>query len=302
MTEVLVFLLASASPGAAGTGLPFPNIDPVLLEIGPFKLRWYALAYIAGLLIGARYIVLLVKNQRLWGGKPAPMTVSHAEDFLFWATLGVILGGRLGYVLFYMLPVEAARESLFAAPWRVFAIWEGGMSFHGGLIGVALAVACFARANKIPLLSVGDLAACAAPIGLFFGRIANFINGELWGRPTDLPWGFVFPAAGDGLARHPSQLYEAALEGLALFFIIRFATHRSRALTKPGLAAGLFLFFYGVFRFSVEFVREPDRSMPEALQNYVTMGMLLCLPMIAAGLYLMSRAGKGARPLAPSSA
>jgi phosphatidylglycerol:prolipoprotein diacylglycerol transferase len=306
MTDALVFLLANAAHpadviGASGNGIPFPNLDPVLLEIGPFKLRWYALAYIAGLFIGWRYIVSLVKTPRLWAGKPAPMTVAQADDFLFWATLGVILGGRLGYVLFYMLPTETARATLAEAPWRVFAVWEGGMSFHGGLIGVALAVFYFARANKIPLLSVGDLAACAAPIGLFFGRIANFINGELWGRPTDAPWGVIFPMAGDNLARHPSQLYEAFLEGLVLFFIVRYATHNRNALTKPGLAAGLFLLGYGVFRFVVEFVREPDRGMPEALQGYITMGMILCLPMIALGVYLINRAGKGAPPLETKS-
>jgi phosphatidylglycerol---prolipoprotein diacylglyceryl transferase len=268
---------------AVSSGIPFPDLDPVALQIGPFALRWYALAYIAGLMIGWRYIVSIAKTPRLWGGKAAPISVAQADDFLFWATLGVILGGRLGYVLFYR------PDIIWTSPLEIFAIWHGGMSFHGGLLGVAVAIFWFARSAKIPLLSLGDLAAAAAPIGLFFGRIANFINGELWGRPTDAPWGVIFPAAGPE-PRHPSQLYEALLEGLVLFVVLRVATHHRGALQRPGLTAGLFLLGYGVFRALVELVREPDHHMPEALRHFLTMGMLLCVPMIVAGAYLVMRA------------
>jgi phosphatidylglycerol:prolipoprotein diacylglycerol transferase len=299
MADIGVLAQAAALTSAVSSGIQFPDLDPVLLEIGPFKLRWYALAYIAGLIIGWRYMAHIAKSPRLWGGKPSPFSVSQADDFLFYATLGVILGGRLGYVLFYMLPDAASRAALAAEPWKVFAIWEGGMAFHGGLLGVAIAIFWFARANKIPLLSLGDVVAACAPIGLFFGRLANFVNAELYGRETSLPWGVMFPvkdAYGNVLdytsPRHPSQLYEAALEGVVLFVLLRIATHQRSALTRPGLTAGLFLLGYGVFRALVELVREPDRQMPEALRGAITMGMLLCLPMILAGLWLIHRAGK----------
>jgi phosphatidylglycerol:prolipoprotein diacylglycerol transferase len=274
----------------------FPPID-----IGPFTLviRWYALAYIAGLLIGWWYILSLLRTARLWGVKPAPMNQPQLDDFLFWATLGVILGGRIGYVLFYMLPAEAERAKVFADPLTIFKIWEGGMSFHGGLIGVGLAIYFFARRYKMPILSLADLAAAATPIGLFFGRMANFINAELYGRASDVAWAMRFPikdADGSVIAytepRHPSQLYEAVLEGLVLFAILRVATHRFDALQRPGLVAGLFLAGYGFFRLLVEFVREPDSHMPPALREYLTMGMLLCLPMIAIGAWLAWHASK----------
>jgi phosphatidylglycerol---prolipoprotein diacylglyceryl transferase len=290
--------------------MDFPTwLRPELFSIGPFALRWYALAYIAGLLLGWRYILALIKPQpasattgtnksRLWGSRSVPLTPPQLDDFLFWATLGVILGGRIGYVLFYMLPSETERAIIAADPLTIIKIWEGGMSFHGGLIGVALAIAYFARKLKIPLLSLGDLVAAATPIGLFFGRLANFVNAELYGRTSDVPWAMRFPeakdAAGNVIAwtapRHPSQLYEAFLEGLLLFIILRFATHRFGTLQKPGLTAGIFLAGYCFFRLLVEFVREPDRQMPEALRGYVTMGMLLCLPMIALGAFLAWRA------------
>jgi phosphatidylglycerol:prolipoprotein diacylglycerol transferase len=287
-----------------GAAIDFPNIKPEIfslgpfqlgdLTLGPFALRWYALAYIAGLLLGWRYMVRLVEDAKLWGAKAAPATKLQLDDFLFWATLGVILGGRLGYVLFYK------PDMIWKSPGDIIAIWQGGMSFHGGLIGVALVVFYFARRNKIPLLSLGDLVACAAPIGLFFGRIANFINAELYGRATDLPWGVRFPTydlfgqPSMTEPRHPSQIYEALLEGVVLFFILRFLTHNKGALQKPGLTAGAFLLGYGVFRFLVEFVREPDAHMPEALRGFLTMGMLLCLPMIAAGVWLIQNARKQA--------
>jgi len=270
------------------------------MKIGPLVLRWYALAYIAGLLLGWRYMVSLLRTERLWAGKTRPATEPQLDDFLFWATLGVILGGRLGYILFYK------PDMIWMNPGELIAIWQGGMSFHGGLIGVALAIWWFSKKHKISLLSLGDLVACAAPIGLFFGRLANFVNGELYGRATDAPWAVMFPTTdmfgtpGFTEPRHPSQLYEAFLEGLVLFFLLRFATHNKLVLQKPGIATGIFLAGYGVFRFLVEFVREPDQHMPEALRGYITMGMLLCVPMIVLGVWFVLQAIKGSGK--PSSA
>ncbi len=262
------------------------------LTLGPFALRWYALAYIAGLLLGWRYMTGLVRNEKLWGGKPGPVSVLQLDDFLFWATIGVIAGGRIGYVLFYK------PDMIWKAPGDLVAIWQGGMSFHGGLIGVALAVFFFARKHKVPMWTLGDLVAAAAPIGLFFGRLANFVNGELYGRASNAPWAVMFPQTdiygqvGYTEPRHPSQLYEAVLEGLVLFFILRVVTHQRLMLQRPGVTAGVFLIGYGVFRFLVEFVREPDAHMPEALRQYITMGMLLCLPMIALGAWIAWRGQK----------
>ena len=345
--------------------IQFPNIDPVAVHLGTLPigdgirldLRWYALAYIVGLFLGWRWMVWLIRRDKLWApGRPA-LSVPQADDFLFWATLGVILGGRLGYVLFYK------PDMIWKNPAQIPLIWEGGMSFHGGLIGVAVAAFFFAyrlqfspklvatprlhanedqfrslaakravekapaghereytrfgdkwlkkndadelrdkaKTDRIDLLRLGDLAGAAAPIGLFFGRIANFINGELWGRETDAPWGVIFcnerllaqyggycPAGLE--ARHPSQLYEAALEGVLLFVIVNIATLRFDSLRRPGLNTGLFLVCYGLFRALLETVREPDVHMPEALRGYVTMGMLLSLPMILIGAWLIRRA------------
>jgi phosphatidylglycerol:prolipoprotein diacylglycerol transferase len=349
--------------------IQFPNIDPVALHLGTLPigdgirldLRWYALAYIVGLFLGWRWMVWLIRRDKLWApGKPA-LDVPQADDFLFWATLGVILGGRLGYVLFYK------PDMIWLHPQRIPLIWEGGMSFHGGLIGVTLAAFFFAyrlhfsprfslsqrlhvnedqfkalaakravdkvaegqehdytrfgdkwlkkkdadelrekaRTDKVDLLRLGDIAAACAPIGLFFGRIANFINGELWGRPTGSDYGVVFcnerlarlygvncgEPGGPGLAaRHPSQLYEAALEGFALFTIINIVTLQFDSLRRPGLNTGIFLVCYGLFRALLENVREPDSHMPEALRGYITMGMLLCIPMIILGGWLIRRA------------
>lgn len=260
------------------------------LKLGPFALRWYALAYIAGLLLGWRYMVGLIRNTKLWGATPRPADEPQLDDFLFWATLGVILGGRIGYILFYK------PDMIWLNPGELPAIWHGGMSFHGGLIGVGLAIWWFSRQHKTPLFGLADLVACAAPIGLFFGRLANFVNAELYGRETTAPWAVMFPQPGPlgdiayTTPRHPSQLYEAFLEGLVLFALLRFATHNKFTLQRPGLTTGLFLAGYGTFRFMVEFVREPDQHMPEALRHYITMGMLLCLPMIALGLWFVQRA------------
>ena len=274
---------------------PSFQFDPVIFRIPldfirdgwGLPIRWYALAYIAGLMIGWRYMVALARRPKLWGAKKGPFSEADVDDLLLWATAGVIGGGRLGYVLFY------APDMIWTDPLRIVTgITEGGMSFHGGLIGVSLALFLTARSRKLNMWSIGDAAAVVTPIGLFFGRIANFVNGELWGRPTDAPWAMRFANDPDCALRHPSQLYEAALEGLALFAIINVLTWRYKSLQKPGLNVGVFLLGYGLFRAILETVREPDAHMPEALQGYVTMGMLLSLPMIAAGGWLVWRALK----------
>jgi phosphatidylglycerol:prolipoprotein diacylglycerol transferase len=297
--------------------LPFPDIPrevfslpPLKLGgavIGPFAVRWYAVAYIAGIVLGWRYAVALVRNNRLWAGGAAPASDLQIDDLILWITLGVILGGRLGYVLFYMLPLESGRATLAQDPLEILRLWHGGMSFHGGFLGVMVAIVAFARSKGLPLLGLGDIAAACAPIGLGFGRVANFINGELWGRPTELPWGIVFcgrhiETYSDGTCvagpspRHPSQLYEAALEGLVLFLILRLATHRLAWLKRPGAATGVFLFFYGAFRIALENVRMPDEGLRD-LPLGLTVGMLLSVPMVLAGAWLIWRG----RRMAPKS-
>ncbi|HWK93955.1 MAG TPA: prolipoprotein diacylglyceryl transferase [Pseudolabrys sp.] len=269
--------------------IPFPYIDPVLVHIGPFAIRWYALAYIVGIIAGWMYSRHLIRTERLWGG-PAPLKIIDFDDFVLWVTLGIILGGRTGYVLFYNLPHFVAN------PLEVFQLWNGGMSFHGGFTGCVVAVVLFARARGIPIMSLGDLTCAAAPIGIFLGRIANFINGELWGRTTDVPWAMVFPGGGP-LPRHPSQIYEAGLEGLAMFVflavIIRFG-----ALKKPGLIIGSFACFYAVARSFCEFFREPDAQLG-FLWGGATMGQLLSIPLFLAGLCFIVYAVK--HPLQPKA-
>lgn len=256
--------------------IPYPAIDPVLFEIGPFALRWYALAYIAGLVLGWRYV------RRLIVEAPRVGTRTDADDFLVWATLGVVLGGRLGYVLFY-------RPGYYLAdPLAVLRIWQGGMSFHGGILGVAVAIFFFARRRGLGLLAFGDLIAGAAPIGLFFGRIANFINGELYGRVSDVPWAMVFPRGGP-VPRHPSQLYEAALEGLLLFAVLHLLWRQEALRRRPGLLGGVFLAGYALARALAELFREPDAYIG-FLWGGTTMGQLLSLPMLAAGAVLIWRA------------
>ena len=298
--------------------LQFPNFDPVAIPIpaihlgsltlGPFPIHWYALAYIAGILVGWRYGVGLVKNARLWGPKTATATPAQIDDLILWVTLGIILGGRIGYILFYMLVNDAQRAQLFANPLEVFEVWNGGMSFHGGFLGVALAIVIFALVNRIDLLLLADLAAPCEPIGHFFVRIANFVNGELWGRVTNVPWGMVFcnahiRAANNGACpaglepRHPSQLYEAALEGLVMFVVLRWATHHAGWLQKRGAILGLWLTGYGVSRTLLETVRNPDEGMPNFPLG-LTMGMILSIPMIIAGVWLLWRAFH-VRPLQP---
>jgi len=254
--------------------LPFPAFDPVLVSIGPLSIRWYALAYIVGILLGWAYARLLIRNARLWGGQP-PLTVVDYDDFVLWVTFGIILGGRLGYVLFYNLPYFAAH------PLEILQLWNGGMSFHGGFAGCVIAVVWFARRRGIPVLSVGDLTCAAGTIGLFLGRIANFINGELWGRPSDVPWAMVFPTGGP-LPRHPSQLYEAALEGIVLFTVLALMI-RAGALKRPGLILGAFAIGYSLARSFCELFREPDAQLG-FLWGGLTMGMLLSIPLFLAGV------------------
>ena len=260
--------------------LPFPALDPVLIQVGPFAIRWYALAYIAGLLIGWRIARALVSRPAPWGGT-APMKPVDVDDYLFWATLGVILGGRLGYVLFYNLPY------FLEYPAEILMVWKGGMSFHGGLAGTLVALVLFARSRAIPVTALLDVSGVVAPVGLLFGRIANFINSELWGRPADVPWAVVFPTGGP-VPRHPSQLYEAALEGLLLFVVMLIAV-RLGALRRPGLAGGIFAIGYGLGRIVAEFFREPDPQLGYFAFG-TTMGMLLSVPLVLAGLALVLHA------------
>jgi phosphatidylglycerol---prolipoprotein diacylglyceryl transferase len=257
--------------------LPFPDIDPVLVHIGPFALRWYALAYIAGILLGWLFARAIIKSERAWGGR-APITTADFDDFILWVTLGIILGGRVGYVLFYN-PAHFAEN-----PAEIVQLWKGGMSFHGGLLGCVLTVVLFARQRGLSILSLGDVTCAVGPIGLFLGRLANFINGELWGRPTDVPWAVEFPGAGP-MPRHPSQLYEAALEGLVLFVILALLI-RAGAFKRPGLVIGVFALGYGLFRSFAELFREPDPQLG-FLWGGLTMGMLLSIPMMLAGLVLI---------------
>ncbi|HEX5211435.1 MAG TPA: prolipoprotein diacylglyceryl transferase [Pseudolabrys sp.] len=264
----------------------FPAFDPVLVHVGPFAIRWYALAYIVGILLGWVYARALIRNERLWGGR-APMTLADFDDFVLWVTLGIILGGRIGYVLFY-------NPAYFAAnPLQIVQLWHGGMSFHGGFTGCVVAVIAFAHKRGIPFLSLGDITCAVGPIGLFLGRLANFINGELWGRATDAPWGMVFcnsviEAANGGkcpaglIPRHPSQLYEATLEGLVLLAVL-WLLMRAGALKRPGLIVGCFACVYAIARSTCEFFREPDAQLG-FLWGGATMGQLLSIPLFIAGL------------------
>ena len=270
--------------------MPFPDFDPVLIHIGPFAIRWYALAYIAGILLGWRYAVAILRKPTLWTHRPPPLTTLQLDDLILWITLGVIVGGRIGHTLFY------TPELIWRDPMEILKVWHGGMSFHGGALGVALALALFSWRNKLDPLRIGDLIAAATPIGLFFGRIANFINGELWGRPTTVPWGIIFPGAGPQ-PRHPSQLYEAALEGLALFVLLAWAVWGRRWTNRRGAVMGLFIAGYGVVRISLENVREPDSYMPHFPLG-LTMGMMLSAPMVIVGAWLVWRALK--EPLPPA--
>ena len=258
-----------------------------LISIGPFALRWYSLAYIAGILIAWWYVMRLLRQPA------APMTGADADSLVTWATLGIILGGRTAYVLFYDL------DKFLAHPIDILKIWEGGMAFHGGAFGVGLAIILYARARQLSWLRIADYIACSAPIGLLLGRLANFVNGELWGRATGHAWGVIFPGAGDA-PRYPSQLMEAGLEGVVLFAVLAYAFWRTRARLNPGQLTGLFLFGYGIVRFVVEFFREPDAQLG-ILSWGLSMGQTLCLPMIAGGLYLMLTAPGRRVPVVPTA-
>lgn len=250
------------------------GLDPIALSIGPLVLRWYSLAYIAGILVAWWLLGRMLRRPG------APFTRSNLDDLVAWCTLGVILGGRLAYVLFYDL------GSYLSRPLAIFQLWEGGMSFHGGLLGVGLAVFLYARKHQLPLLRSFDYMAAVAPFGLMLGRMANFINGELWGRPTDGTWGVIFPYAGPE-PRHPSQIYEALAEGLLLFVVLQLLFWLTRARFKSGLLTGLFLTGYGVARFLIELVREPDSQLG-VLGYGLTMGQTLSLPLILLGLWLLA--------------
>ncbi len=253
----------------------FPNIDPVFLSIGPLQFRWYGLMYVLAFL--SSYLIIRSEVSR----KKLPWTTDDVADLVFYGAMGVVLGGRLGYILFYNL------EFYLSNPLKLFAVWEGGMSFHGGFLGVLLAVMLYARRKKFPYLGLIDMAGLCAPVGLGFGRIGNFINAELYGRPTDVPWGMIFPGS-DGLPRHPSQIYEAFLEGLVLFFIVRFV---SRKTDVNGVVACTACAGYGLFRFMVEFFRQPDAQLG-IFFGLFSMGQLLSLPMFLLGslmVYLLSR-------------
>ena len=268
--------------------ITFPVFDPIAFSIGWFVIRWYALAYIGGIVLGWIYARSLVKKERLWGG-PAPITLLQLDDFILWVTIGIIVGGRTGYVLFYN-PVFFIQH-----PAEIFQLWNGGMSFHGGFLGCVAAVMLFARKNDISILSLGDITTAVGPIGVFLGRLANFINSELWGRPADssVPWAMVFPNGGP-LPRHPSQLYEAALEGILLFAVLAVMI-RMGALKRPGLILGSFIAIYGLARITGEFFREPDPQLG-FLWGGLTMGMLLSVPMIIVGAILIMMAWRREAP------
>jgi phosphatidylglycerol:prolipoprotein diacylglycerol transferase len=255
--------------------LTFPDFDPVAISIGPIAIRWYALAYLAGFLLGWRYCLALAHKN------PEDPSPQHFDDFLSWAVIGTVLGGRLGYVLFYQNDYYASHLV------EILQVWHGGMSFHGGAAGVITAAWLFTRKYKLNFFAFTDLLAVVTPIGLGLGRIANFINGELFGRVTTVPWGMVFPRGGD-LPRHPSQLYEAALEGLLLFTVMALLARLPRIRAQTGFLSGVFLLGYGFCRFLIEFLREPDQQLGFLVAG-ATMGQLLCLPMMALGLYLILR-------------
>ncbi len=294
--------------------VPYPAIDPIAVHLGPLPIRWYSLAYIAGIGVGWWYALSLIRKPALWPAAGAPVNKTQLDDVIFWVAIGVMAGGRLGYVLFY-------EPSLLIGAWEPLGagmsdglvktligwlpippflmLWKGGMSFHGGILGVAAAGLWYARRFKVNALSLGDMFACAAPIGLFFGRLANFVNGELYGRPWDGKWAMVFPGDPYGLPRHPSQLYEAALEGAALFAVIALLTRKFGLLRRPGAAMGVFLAGYALARIIVENFREPDAFLPNFPLG-LTMGMMLSAPMLALGAWLIWRAFRKGAPAGPA--
>jgi phosphatidylglycerol---prolipoprotein diacylglyceryl transferase len=271
-----------AADSSKYVAFPDLGLSPVALHIGPFDLRWYSLAYLAGIFIGYWYLLKLIRQPG------SPMARRHADDLVFYAALGIILGGRIGYVLFYNL------GQYLRHPIEILKLWDGGMSFHGGVIGTSLGIFYMARKEKLSWLRIHDYVACCVPFGLFFGRLANFVNQELWGAVTTVPWAVRFIEVNQigmrflGPPRHPSQLYEAFLEGIVLFAILSWMFWRTQARYEPGKLVGVFLFFYGLFRFGIEFIREPDQQLIAFAQaTHLHMGQWLSLPMIVGGLYLM---------------
>jgi phosphatidylglycerol:prolipoprotein diacylglycerol transferase len=263
--------------------MPFPDIDPIAISIGPVDIRWYGLAYIVSILLGWWYARKIVTTPRLWANETPAMTVTDIDDFLLWAAIGIVVGGRVGFILFYDLPLYLADPSL------MLQIWKGGMSFHGGLTGTTIAMIIFARKRGISTWSLFDVIATVCVTGLFFVRLANFINGELYGGLSDLPWAVVFPGQ-EPFARHPSQLYEAGLEGLLTGIVLAVMVFRFGALKRPGLVAGTFFSLYAISRITVEFVRVPDAQLGYLLGGWLTMGMVLSVPMLLLGLWAMWRA------------
>lgn len=260
--------------------LTFPEIDPVIFSIGPFDVRWYGLAYVAGILLGWAYARELQKRSHLWPNNQQAMKMIDLDDFVLWAAIGIVAGGRIGYILFYDF------ASILENPARIIEVWNGGMSFHGGVLGTVVAMMLFAYLRKFSVWSLFDIVCAAAPVGIFFGRIANFINGELWGRLSAAPWAFVFPEGGP-FPRHPSQLYEALLEGIVLFLILMVLCLVFKKLKQPGFIAGAFIFGYGCARIFVEFFREPDAHIGFLFGGWFTMGMLLSIPLLAIGVWGM---------------
>jgi phosphatidylglycerol:prolipoprotein diacylglycerol transferase len=272
--------------------IPFPDIDPVALSLGPVSIKWYGLAYMIGLILGWLYVRRLLRERWLWKNDTPPFGVERVDDLLVYVALAVIVGGRLGYVVLY------EPETYLANPLDVFKVWQGGMSFHGAILGSAVGLWLFARRYGVSAWSAMDLCAAANPIGLFFGRLANFINGELFGRVSDVPWAMVFPSAKylhpgvEPAPRHPSQLYEALLEGLVLFLVLRFLTHHREALKTPGIVIGVFLAGYAVARMTAEIFREPHLG--HALNvGPLTAGQIYSIPMLLLGLYFIWRARSG---------
>lgn len=267
--------------------LPFPDIDPVIVQVGPLAVHWYGLGYVVGILFAWWYGKRLLANPALWRGGQAPLKPDDLDDFIIWAAAGIVLGGRIGYILFY----DLARY--IENPLAILAIWEGGMSFHGGFLGTTIAMILFARSRGASAWSLFDVVAAGVPVGLGLVRVANFINSELWGRTTDVAWAFVFPNGGPE-PRHPSQLYEAALEGLVLLIVLRLLTHRFLKLKSPGFVAGAFVAGYGLSRIVVEFYREPDAQLGYLFGGWMTMGMVLSVPMVLVGIWAMLRARSAA--------
>lgn len=271
------------------SALTFPNIDPVAVRLGPLAIHWYGIAYVVGILFGWWYAKRLVSDERLWASGKRPMRPEDIDDFLVWAAIGIVLGGRLGYILFYDL------SRYLQNPLDIFAVWQGGMSFHGGFAGTTLAMILFARSRGIRVWTMFDVIAAGVPVALGLVRVTNFINSELWGRPSDVPWAMEFPNGGP-FTRHPSQLYEALLEGLVLFVILRLLTHSFGKLKSPGFVSGAFVAGYGSARIFAEYFREPDAQLGYLVGGWLTMGMVLSVPMVLIGIWAMATARPADKP------